>query len=942
VLPGLLFFSFFIFFSINNTEKIMYALHETNFSEQISESANLTSTLLAETTNLAKNTAFIIENIENLSKNDLHNLLIQTIKYRRFIFGSTIAFAPNAFNDKGKNFAPFVYKTSNGFKKVNLDFDYTSGKYDWYSIPKKIQKPYWTEPYLSVVLKDVKLISYSVPMYKNDKFIGVVTVDFALEPLNKILGRYFDYKTIQFAIISKKGVFISHPNPEKIYYKTLFDSSAIGISHKVLAKYQRSIIAGESGFHKLKDPISEKVVWGFYARIPTSDWRIIVYVNEEELNGPIKEVFLESLILFIIAVIVALLLFIMIVRKGVKPLMKLQDFSKQIRDGNYNTKIEINTNDEISDLADDLNIMAEQLAKREKELIEVNENLERKVEERTLELQNVKESTDKIIDNSPMPIAVTDRDTGVVVRANKAMAEYHKIDLEELYTTLTVDWFWDKSERIEVLSQAKEKGKVIGYEIEGKRIGNNEKRWVQVSIFPIKYLDKNTFIVEMNDITEIKEANIKINSQNLEISARNKYISDSINYAKRIQSSILPSEKYFEDLFPNYFLMFRPKDVVSGDFYWVSQVGNKKVVAAVDCTGHGVPGALMSMIGNTLLNEIVIFGGTTNPAEILNILNQRIIEELNKDVNQTTYDGMDIAICVIDDEKRILEYSGAYRPLSYFKDGNYYEVKGDRKSIGDVKKEKIKYSTKTIGLNESVIFYLYSDGYVDQHNSINKKFGSKQFKELLEKIYTSNLEEQKEILVGQLENHKGSEIQRDDVTILGIKPIVDSKNVSNEIIFNYSGEFSHSKIIELSEKIEKIMLDKFNKKIARTINFCGNELMQNINFYSEEKLISGIGQYSIEYEQSQNWIVLISKNISTPEKINKFIERIDKYNSLNKDELKVLYKEKLKSETHVGSKGGGIGVLQILRKTKNKINYIVNKKNDNLSLITLKIYVSLN
>jgi hypothetical protein len=118
--------------------------------------------------------------------------------------------------------------------------------------------------------------------------------------------------------------------------------------------------------------------------------------------------------------------------------------------------------------------------------------------------------------------------------------------------------------------------------------------------------------------------------------------------------------------------------------------------------------------------------------------------------------------------------------------------------------------------------------------------------------------------------------------------------------------------------------------------------MQNINFYSEEKFISGIGQYSIEYEQSQNWIVLISKNISTPEKINKFIERIDKYNSLNKDELKVLYKEKLISETHVGLKGGGLGVLQILRKTKNKINYIVNKKNDNLSLITLKIYVSLN
>lgn len=444
--------------------------------------------------------------------------------------------------------------------------------------------------------------------------------------------------------------------------------------------------------------------------------------------------------------------------------------------------------------------------------------------------------------------------------------------------------------------------------------------------------------LELED--RVKSRTKALAKSNSELEGRNKYISDSIDYAQKIQSSILPSETYFKQIFPNYFLIFKPKDIVSGDFYWVSQVGDIKIVAAVDCTGHGVPGALMSMIGNTLLNEIVNLSKITNPAEILNKLNTRVIEDLHKDINQGTYDGMDATICVIDEKNKTLEYSGAYRPLNYFKDGNFFEIKGDRKSIGDIKKGRINFTTKKIELNESVILYLYSDGYVDQHNEQNNKFGSKRFKKLLSNIHTSSIDKQKGILLDELKSHKGNEIQRDDITILGIKPILPANGL-DEVLFNFDGEFTYSKIIEISEEVKNKLEGKFDNKIVRTIHFCGNELIQNIGFYSEEKNKSGIGSYSIVFNQSQNSITLLSSNLSTNNSIKDFTNRLDNYNSLNLDELKLLYKEKLKSESHKGSKGAGIGLIQILRKTKNKIDYIAKIENSTLSLIALKIKITI-
>ncbi len=266
---------------------------------------------------------------------------------------------------------------------------------------------------------------------------------------------------------------------------------------------------------------------------------------------------------------------------------------------------------------------------------------------------------------------------------------------------------------------------------------------------------------------DLLTAREKLQIQNAELTNINKYITDSINYAKKIQSAILPAEETLLKMFPNHFLIFKPKDIVSGDFYWAQNIENKKIIAVVDCTGHGVPGSLMSMIGNTLLNEIITYKKILDPGNILDMLNAGIITELNKDINQETFDGMDLALCVIDEKSKTISYAGAYRPFYYFYNNQFVDIHGDRKSIGD-KRKQINYKTNTIKYDDGFSFYLFTDGIIDQNNSEGLKFGSKRFKELLNKINSNSCKEKYSTIISELKSHQGNEVQRDDISLIGI------------------------------------------------------------------------------------------------------------------------------------------------------------------------------
>ncbi len=276
----------------------------------------------------------------------------------------------------------------------------------------------------------------------------------------------------------------------------------------------------------------------------------------------------------------------------------------------------------------------------------------------------------------------------------------------------------------------------------------------------------------------VSERTLQVEKQKDELAQKNKDITDSINYAKRIQNAILPSDRTLLENFEEAFVFYKPRDIVSGDLYWFTRVNPQatplvdlRVVAAVDCTGHGVPGAFMSLIASELLNQTIKKKDVNSPADVLRFLNKRIPFALNKNNTERLSDGMDIAVCAIDLQNMNLYYSGANRPLWIVnKQGEFTEIKPTKASVGGYTKHHQVFENHHININKGDIIYLFTDGYADQFGgSRNKKIGTKQLKELLHSNAALPLTQQKQKLYEFYENWKGDTEQIDDILIIGIR-----------------------------------------------------------------------------------------------------------------------------------------------------------------------------
>ncbi|MES2139417.1 MAG: SpoIIE family protein phosphatase [Bacteroidota bacterium] len=332
-----------------------------------------------------------------------------------------------------------------------------------------------------------------------------------------------------------------------------------------------------------------------------------------------------------------------------------------------------------------------------------------------------------------------------------------------------------------------------------------EKKLVEVESLSAKSIEqekeKQKILETQKETLEIqvKERTSEIVEQKKVIEEKNKDITDSINYAKNIQEAILPSNELKNKLFPDSFILFKPKDIVSGDFFWFAEKNNKKIIAACDCTGHGVPGALMSMIGNNILNQIVNEKGITSPDEILNHLHKEIRKTLNQEEQNDSRDGMDIAIITFNDQTEI-EFAGAQRPLWIVAppdllkgeenqrtnqenlafafpspsgrsgEASLTEIKGNKFAIGGAQSEtERKFTKNKISLMKGDCLYIFTDGYADQFGSSNKKLMTKRFKEILISIQEKQMDEQKNFLEDFIEKWKGNTEQIDDILVIGIR-----------------------------------------------------------------------------------------------------------------------------------------------------------------------------
>jgi serine phosphatase RsbU (regulator of sigma subunit) len=283
----------------------------------------------------------------------------------------------------------------------------------------------------------------------------------------------------------------------------------------------------------------------------------------------------------------------------------------------------------------------------------------------------------------------------------------------------------------------------------------------------IKLEEKNRTILAQN--AEIEKQRDLAETQRDQIAYQKKHITDSIMYAKRIQTALLPSLELFTDQL-EHFVLYRPLDIVSGDFYWVSHKEDKHIIIAADCTGHGVPGAFMSMLGVTMLNQLVNGKGIIRPDEILNNLRTEIVRSLKQSIDENRVkDGMDMAVIVIDHKKEMLLYSGANSPLCIVRDGKLVSYKGDKMPVA-IHFNMDKFTLHEIKLRKGDCLYMFSDGFGDQFGGKRqKKFMVKNLKNSLIELSSLPMIEQGEKLNNIFDRWKGNTPQVDDVTIIGVR-----------------------------------------------------------------------------------------------------------------------------------------------------------------------------
>lgn len=297
-----------------------------------------------------------------------------------------------------------------------------------------------------------------------------------------------------------------------------------------------------------------------------------------------------------------------------------------------------------------------------------------------------------------------------------------------------------------------------------------KERTAEVEKQKNEILEKNDVLFKQKE--EIISQRDEIETHHNRIKSDNKKITDSIHYAMKIQQALLPSVDFIKEYFSDYFLLYWPKDIVSGDFFWAFEKSEKVYLAVVDCTGHGVPGAFMSIVGNNLLNQALIEKMLENPSEILNWMSNEIARILHRNsYGSSILDGMDLALCVFDLKNNRLEFSGVHNPLYLIRNNELTVYKADYMSLGELSNSDfISYTTQKIDIKKGDIFYLFTDGFIDQFGGINNhRFFSNHFRQSLLEIHNFPMDEQKLILTKIFKDWRGNIEQTDDVLVLGIK-----------------------------------------------------------------------------------------------------------------------------------------------------------------------------
>ncbi|MBK8500355.1 MAG: SpoIIE family protein phosphatase [Flavobacteriales bacterium] len=293
---------------------------------------------------------------------------------------------------------------------------------------------------------------------------------------------------------------------------------------------------------------------------------------------------------------------------------------------------------------------------------------------------------------------------------------------------------------------------------------------VESSVRVTSYDGKPAVILFARDIRERLALQRRVAEQQVVVGRQNRDLLSSIRYAQRIQRAVLPEAEQLQEIIPESFILFRPRDIVSGDLYWFAEVDGMLVIAAADCTGHGVPGALLSLIAAELFRESVMEERITDPARILDALRTGFVHALNRNDGGDNRDGMNVGMATLDPKRGQLQYAGAYGPMYLVRDGELIEFKGDRMPIGQHEGTPKPFGREVIDLQAGDRFYLFSDGLCDQFGGpLGKKLRSAGLKQWLIGSADLSMEDQYQAVSDRFRQWKGGEEQVDDVLLIGVQ-----------------------------------------------------------------------------------------------------------------------------------------------------------------------------
>ncbi|MCK4661509.1 MAG: tetratricopeptide repeat protein [Bacteroidales bacterium] len=391
-----------------------------------------------------------------------------------------------------------------------------------------------------------------------------------------------------------------------------------------------------------------------------------------------------------------------------------------------------------------------------KQIIKIE--LATKEEENKKSLEQMKNRTDKA------ESLVKEKDIELIDKSSKLKIAKDSLEKAEIISK-------EKQMQIDLLNKDKKLKELVIKEKEAKlRLNTLIRNFILLGFLLVLAFSFLLF----KQFKQIKKVNKLLKKVNIELKIKNIQILDSISYARRIQDAILPYERSIKEKIPDSFILFKPRDIVSGDFYWYSEQNGKLFIAAVDCTGHGVPGAFMSMIGNTLLNEIVNEKKITKPSEILKKLNEGIVFIMNQSEKREDIqdDGMEVTMCCIDNIKKEIQIASANQNSIIIENNEFKIINGDIYTIGGIfsLKSNMNFNNHVFKINKGTTVYLFSDGLQDQFGgNNNKKFMIGRLKKLIIDIQKYNMSQQFEIINNSFNEWKGKGKQIDDVLLIGIR-----------------------------------------------------------------------------------------------------------------------------------------------------------------------------